>query len=54
MYLSSYSFIEPDEKLYLYYPGWLNVWESHSYNKALKATGASSWGFKRFGSTEDI
>lgn len=49
MYLASYSFVEPEEPLVLYYPSWLNVWESHSYNNALKSTGANGWGFKRFG-----
>ncbi len=54
MYLSSYSFMEPDEPFYLYYPSWLNVWESHSYNTALKTTGANGWRFKRFGSRSEI
>ncbi|WP_228288567.1 MULTISPECIES: ATP-binding protein [unclassified Klebsiella] len=54
MYLSSYSFIEPEEPFFLYYPSWLNVWESHSYNNALKSTGANSWAFKRFGSSEAV
>ncbi|HGP0978451.1 TPA: ATP-binding protein [Klebsiella aerogenes] len=54
MYLSSYSFIEPDEPFYLYYPSWLNVWESHSYNTALKTTGANGWRFKRFGSRSEM
>lgn len=54
MYLSSYSFMEPDEPFYLYYPSWLNVWESHSYNTALKTTGANGWRFKRFGSRSQI
>lgn len=54
MYLSSYSFMEPDEPFYLYYPSWLNVWESHSYNTALKTTGANGWRFKRFGSRREI
>ncbi len=49
MYLSSYSFVEPEEPLFVYYPSWLNVWESHTYNNALKSTGANSWGFRRFG-----
>lgn len=53
MYLSSYCFVEPEEPLHLYYPSWLNVWESHAYNNALKATGAKSWGFKRFGTLSD-
>lgn len=54
MYLSAYSFIEPEESVFLYYPTWLNVWESHSYNTALQATNANGWGFKRFGATTDI
>ncbi|HFZ2389793.1 ATP-binding protein [Klebsiella aerogenes] len=54
MYLSSYSFLEPEEPFYLYYPSWLNVWESHSYNTALKATGANGWRFKRFGTRNDV
>lgn len=49
MFLLSYSFIEPEDSLHLYHPSWLNVWESHSYNNALKSTGANGWGFKRFG-----
>ncbi|MCU6669142.1 ATP-binding protein [Enterobacteriaceae bacterium H4N4] len=53
MYLSSFSLVEPDETLHLYYPGWLNVWESHAYNNALKVTGANGWGFKRFGTMKD-
>ncbi|NDJ55913.1 ATP-binding protein [Enterobacteriaceae bacterium 4M9] len=54
MYLSSFSIIEPQESVYLFYPGWLNVWESHMYNRSLKSTGAHGWGFKRFGTTKDI
>lgn len=54
MYLSAYSFIEPEESFYLYYPSWINVWESHSYNTALKATNSNGWGFKRFGTTSNI
>ncbi|WP_342321201.1 ATP-binding protein [Kosakonia sp. BYX6] len=54
MYLTSYSITEPDETFYLYYPGWLNAWESHLYNQALKSTSKSGWGFKRFGTTKDI
>lgn len=54
MYLTSFSIIEPDEKYYLYYPGWLNVWEAHLYKTALKATAAQGWGFKRFGVRDDI
>ncbi|MDR0806405.1 MAG: ATP-binding protein [Enterobacteriaceae bacterium] len=54
MYLSSFSVTEPDDGVYLYYPSWLNVWESHLYNKALKSTNTHGWGFKRFGTTKDI
>lgn len=54
MYLSSYSFLEPEEPFHLYYPNWLNVWESHSFNTALKATGANGWRFKRFGTRAEI
>lgn len=53
MYLSSYAFVEPEEPQLLYYPSWLNVWESHNYNNALKATAASGWAFKRFGTVSD-
>lgn len=54
MYLSSFSLTEPEDKIYLYYPSWLNAWESHLYNRALKSTGAKGWGFKRFGTTMDM
>lgn len=54
MYLSSFSMTEPQENVYLFYPSWLNVWESHMYNRSLKSTGAQGWGFKRFGTTKDI
>lgn len=54
MYLSSFSITEPQEGVYLFYPGWLNVWESHMYNRSLKSTGAHGWGFKRFGTAKDI
>lgn len=54
MYLSSFSMTEPQESVYLFYPSWLNVWESHMYNRSLKSTGAHGWGFKRFGTTTDI
>ncbi|GLR09746.1 ATP-binding protein [Mixta theicola] len=49
VYLSSFSVIEPEEEFYLYYPSWLNVWESHLYNRAIKSTNAQGWYFKRFG-----
>lgn len=49
MFLSSFSMMEPRESVYLYYPCWLNVWESHLYKQALKSTAAHAWGFKRFG-----
>lgn len=49
MYLSSFSIIEPDDKFYFYQPGWLNAWESHLYNKALKSSHVNGWGLKRFG-----
>ncbi|TPW44695.1 ATP-binding protein [Mixta tenebrionis] len=54
MYLSSYSLIEPEDEFYFYIPSWLNVWESHIYNKALKATRAQGWGFKRFGTRREL
>lgn len=54
MYLSSFSITEPQESVYLFYPSWLNVWESHMYNRSLKSTGAHGWGFKRFGTTKDM
>lgn len=53
MYLSSFSMSEPQENVYLYYPSWLNIWESKLYKKSLKSTGAHAWGFKRFGTTKD-
>lgn len=53
MYLASCAFEEPEEPLVLYYPSWLNVWESHSYNNALKSTGKTGWGFKRFGTLQE-
>lgn len=53
MYLSSYAFVEPEEPIVVYYPSWLNVWESHAYNNALKSTNANSWGFRRFGISND-
>lgn len=54
MYLSSFALSEPDDGFYLYYPSWLNAWESHLYLRALRSTGASGWGFKRFGSAADL
>ena len=53
MYLSSFAMLEPDDDFYLYYPSWLNVWESHLYNKSLKATSAQAWSLKRFGTLKD-
>ncbi|WLI78606.1 ATP-binding protein [Kosakonia sp. H02] len=54
MYLTSFSIAEPDDDFYIYYPGWLNAWESHLYNRALNATGKRGWGFKRFGTNKEI
>lgn len=48
-YLSAFAVIEPQDTFHLYYPSWLNVWESHLYNQAIKATHAQGWFFKRFG-----
>ncbi|EHT07435.1 ATP-binding protein [Klebsiella pasteurii] len=53
MHLLSWSLIEPEAPLFLYSPSWLNVWEAHSYNMALKNTDANSWAFKRFGTRTD-
>ncbi|MBK4715280.1 MULTISPECIES: ATP-binding protein [Tenebrionibacter/Tenebrionicola group] len=53
MYLSTFAMAEPDESVCFFYPGWLNVWESHMYNRSLKSTGAHGWGFKRFGTTQE-
>ncbi|ALH95779.1 hypothetical protein [Acinetobacter equi] len=53
MYLSSFAMTEPQDKIHLYYPCWLNVWESHMYNLALKSTKSHAWGFKRFGTSID-
>ncbi len=44
MYLKAYSIIEPDDKYYLYYPGWLNVWESYLYKSALKKNDRAGMG----------
>lgn len=52
MYLSSFAITEPEESVYLFYPSWVNVWESHMYNRSLKSTHAHAWGFKRFGTTK--
>lgn len=54
LYLSSFAILEPVDNLYLYYPGWLNVWEAHLYKQALKSTLATGWGLKRFGTAKDI
>lgn len=48
-YLSAFALIEPQDRFHLYYPSWLNVWESHLYNLAIKTTHAQGWLFKRFG-----
>lgn len=53
IYLSSFSLLEPDDKFYFYTPHWLNAWESHLYNQALKSTSASGWAFKRFGTDKE-
>ena len=54
MYLSSFSITEPEGRVYMYAPSWLNVWESHMYNRSLKSTRSNGWGFKRFGTRNDI
>lgn len=54
MYLSSYALIEPEDKFYLYYPGWLNVWESHLYKNSLSDSATDGWFFKRFGTSRDM
>lgn len=54
MYLSSFSLIEPEDKFYFYQPSWLNAWEAHLYNKAMKSTHAHGWGLKRFGTQPDL
>ncbi|AVF37788.1 ATP-binding protein [Rahnella sikkimica] len=54
MYLSSFAMTEPEGRVYMYAPSWLNVWESHLYNRALKSTRSNGWGFKRFGTGSDI
>ncbi|MBZ7675361.1 ATP-binding protein [Klebsiella grimontii] len=53
MHLLSWSLLEPEEPLFLYSPSWLNVWEAHSYDMALKNTDTNSWAFKRFGTRAD-
>ncbi|MCM8038794.1 hypothetical protein M7987_21510, partial [Enterobacter hormaechei subsp. xiangfangensis] len=54
MYLSSFSLVEPEDKFYFYQPSWLNAWEAHLFNKALKSTHANGWGLKRFGTQPDL
>ena len=54
MFLSSFSLIEPEDKFYFYQPSWLNAWESHLFNKALKSTHANGWGLKRFGTQPEL
>ncbi|CAI8925804.1 MULTISPECIES: ATP-binding protein [Kosakonia] len=54
IYLTSFSLLEPDENFYFYAPHWLNAWEAHLYNQALKSTSASGWAFKRFGTDKEI
>lgn len=54
LFLTAFSVIEPDDKFYRYYPSWLNAWESHLYNRALKATHAQAWFFKRFGCSSEL
>ena len=54
MYLSSFSLIEPEDKFYFYQPSWLNAWEAHLFNRALKSTHANGWGLKRFGTQPDL
>lgn len=54
MYLSSFSMTEPEGRVYMYAPCWLNVWESHMYNRSLNSTRSNGWGFKRFGTSSDI
>ena len=53
MHLLSLSLMEPEAPLFLYSPSWLNVWEAHSYDIALKNTDTNSWAFKRFGTRAD-
>ena len=53
MHLLSWSLLEPEAPLFLYSPSWLNVWEAHSYDMALKNTDTNSWAFKRFGTRAD-
>lgn len=54
MYLNAFAMTEPEDDFYIYSPGWLNVWESHLYNQALKATAKRGWGFKRFGTSKAV
>ncbi|PDO88424.1 ATP-binding protein [Kosakonia pseudosacchari] len=53
IYLSSFSLAEPADNFYFYAPHWLNAWEAHLYNQALKSTSASGWAFKRFGTDKE-
>lgn len=54
MYLNAFAMTEPEDDFYIYAPGWLNVWESHLYNQALKATAKRGCGFKRFGTSKAV
>jgi len=54
LFLTSFALAEPEDKFYRYFPGWLNVWESHLYKKALINSAANGWVFKRFGTSQDI
>lgn len=54
MFLNAFAITEPEDDFYIYSPGWLNVWESHLYNQALKATAKRGWGFKRFGTSKAV
>jgi len=54
MFLNAFAITEPEDDFYIYSPGWLNVWESHLYNQALKATAKRGWGFKRFGTNKAV
>lgn len=54
MYLSSFALIEPEDRFYFYQPSWLNAWEAHLYNLALKSTHTKGWGLKRFGTDASL
>jgi len=54
MYLSSFSIVEPGDRFYFYQPSWLNAWEAHLYNNALKSSHTHGWGLKRFGTRPDL